>query len=46
MRQVAQYSLGALLVAGLAGYGLAWALGRTGGDRGYDERRLRAAGYQ
>jgi uncharacterized protein len=46
MRQVAQYSLGALLVAGLAGYGLAWALGRTGGDRAYDERRLRAAGYQ
>jgi uncharacterized protein len=46
MRQVAQYSLGALLVAGLAGYGLAWALGRTGGERGYDERRLRAAGYQ
>jgi short-subunit dehydrogenase len=46
MRQVAQYSLGAVLVAGLAGYGLAWALGRTGGERGYDERRLRAAGYQ
>jgi hypothetical protein len=46
MREVAQYSLGALLVAGLAGYGLAWALGRTGGERGSDERRLRAAGYQ
>jgi short-subunit dehydrogenase len=46
MRQVAQYSLGAVLVAGLAGYGLAWALGRTGGERRYDERRLRAAGYQ
>jgi short-subunit dehydrogenase len=46
MRQVAQYSLGALLVAGVAGYGLAWALGRTGGERGFDVRRLRAAGYQ
>jgi short-subunit dehydrogenase len=46
MREVAQYSLGALLVAGLAGYGLAWALGRTGGERGFDARRLRAAGYQ
>ena len=46
MRQVAQYSLGAVLVAGLAGYGLAWALGRTGDERRYDERRLRAAGYQ